>query len=66
MPIKDLTGKKIECFEVLNITEKRKNRWIVTITINYKTIYLGTFYDFEKAVKCRENAEIKFYGEIKL
>lgn len=51
------TGKSGVC--------KRKNRWIVTITVNYKTIYLGSFYDFGKAVECRENAEIKFYGTIK-
>jgi hypothetical protein len=33
------------------------------ITVNYKTIYLGTFSEFECAVQARLDAEIKYFGE---
>lgn len=42
---------------------KASNKWIARIKVNYKTIYLGTFVNFEKAVKARKEAEEKYFGE---
>lgn len=39
----------------------QKNMWVAYITVNYKTIHLGAFIDFNKAVEARRNAE-KEYG----
>ena len=39
------------------------NKWISNIAYNYKTIYLGSFPDFEDAVKARKEAEEKYFGE---
>ncbi len=39
------------------------NKWISNIAYNYKTIYLGSFSDFEDAVKARKEAEEKYFGE---
>ena len=46
----------------------RKNRskskpWVADISINSKTIRLGTFDTYEEAVKARIDAEKKYYGE---
>ena len=42
---------------------KRENRWKASININKKQVHLGTFLLYEDAVKCREAAEEKYYGE---
>ena len=42
---------------------KRLNKWQVTICYNKKRIYLGVFENYYDAVKCREEAESKYYGE---
>ena len=43
--------------------DKKLNKWIVRITVDYKRIYLGSFDSFEKAKERRLNAEEKYYGE---
>lgn len=37
--------------------------WCASITVNYKTILLGYFKDFNEAVKARKEAEKKYFGE---
>ena len=39
--------------------------WYARISVNYKEISLGYFRDFNLAVKAREAAELKYYGEVK-
>ena len=39
------------------------NKWIAQITFECKTIYLGTYDNFEDAVKARKEAEEKYFGE---
>lgn len=41
----------------------KNNVWVARIGVNEKRIYLGSFADFEDAVKARLNAENKYYGE---
>ena len=43
--------------------DKARKKWMVTITINKKTIRLGRFDDFDEAVRVREEAERKYHGE---
>lgn len=43
--------------------DKDINRWISRITVNKKKIKLGTFENFEDAVKSRKEAEEKYFGE---
>lgn len=40
---------------------KWKNRWLVSIGINYKNIYLGSYKNFEDAVKARKEGEEKYH-----
>ena len=42
---------------------RRLNKWVSQIMINKKHIHLGVFCDFNDAVKAREDAEIKYFGE---
>lgn len=39
---------------------KKLCKWVARITVNYKTIHLGTFSKLEDAVKVREDAEVYF------
>lgn len=39
---------------------KTKNTWTSYITVNYKTIYLGDFSNYDEAVKVRKEAEEKY------
>jgi len=39
------------------------NSWRVRITVDKKQIYLGSFNDFDEAVKVRKEAELKYFGE---
>lgn len=39
------------------------NKWIAHITYNYKYIQLGSFTHKEDAIKARQDAELKYYGE---
>lgn len=44
---------------------KEKNKWQAKITVNHKQIHLGFFDEdhFEDAIKARQNAEEKYFGE---
>ena len=42
---------------------KPNGSYYTRITVDYKEIYLGTFDNFEDAVKVRKAAERKYYGE---
>ena len=41
----------------------KEKKWRVRISVNGKRISLGSFADYQDAVKCREEAEMKYYGE---
>lgn len=43
--------------------DKSRNKWIVSITKDYKNISLGRFEKFEDAVAARKAAEDKYFGE---
>ena len=43
---------------------KRESKWIPTITVNKKRIYLGTFHDLDDAIQARRQAELKYYGRM--
>jgi hypothetical protein len=43
--------------------DKSRNKWMVAITVNKMTIHIGRFDDYDKAVKAREEAEVKYHGE---
>ena len=43
--------------------DKRRNRWIATIKLNYKQKFLGSYINFDDAVKARREAEDKYFGE---
>lgn len=43
----------------------RVKKWIAAIFIDGKQTHLGYFVTFEEAVKAREDAELKYYGELK-
>lgn len=45
---------------------KSKGKWRAYINVKGKQIYLGLFLDYEKACKARTEAEVKYFGEIKL
>lgn len=42
---------------------KDKNKWVASISYNYKSIYLGAFENFEDAVTARKQAEEEYFGE---
>ena len=42
---------------------KNGKRWVASIQINKKRIYLGIFKNFDDAVKARKEAEEKYFGE---
>lgn len=42
---------------------KQSNKWIAYIQVNKKHIHLGSFDNFEDAVKARKEAEEKYFGE---
>ena len=52
-----VSGKTGVCFN------KRANKWRAFISINKKNIHLGYYDTFEEAVRVREEAEIKYFGE---
>lgn len=43
--------------------DKQRNKWIASIMVNRKMIYLGRYKNIEDAVKARKNAEEKYFGE---
>ena len=42
---------------------KKHNKWEALITYNNKQIYLGLYDDIEDAIRVRQQAEIKYFGE---
>lgn len=42
---------------------KLKNKWEAKISVNKKKIWLGSYEEFEDAVRAREEAEEKYFGE---
>ena len=43
--------------------DKTRNKWMVCIVYNYKTIHLGRFKTLERAKQVRKKAEIKYFGD---
>lgn len=41
----------------------QRNKWYAQITVNKQTVSLGYFNNKEDAIKVRQNAEIKYFGE---
>lgn len=61
---KNLSLKKNNTSGVTGVRyEKKQNKWYATIMVNYKSINLGYFDDFSEAVKCRYEAEEKYFGK---
>lgn len=42
---------------------KRRKKWVARIMVNHKRICLGSFEEFDDAVKARKEAEDKYFGE---
>lgn len=51
------SGRKGVCWH------EKANKWMAYITLGMKRIYLGLYEDKEEAIKARENAERKYFGE---
>lgn len=45
--------------------DKSRNKWLVSITVNKKTYYLGRYDNFDEAVRVREEAEEKYHKEFR-
>lgn len=45
------------------VWHNKNKKWIAQITVNYKTIYLGSFENKEDAINARKEAEDKYFGE---
>lgn len=43
--------------------DKRRKRWVASITYNNKRIFIGRFYSKEDAIKARLEREIMLFGE---
>lgn len=43
--------------------DNSKDKWFAQIMVDRINIHLGSFISFEKAVKARKEAEIKYFGE---
>ena len=60
-------NKGVQSNNVSSVTgvswHKVSNRWIAYISINKKRINLGSFVDFNDAVRVRKEAEEKYFGE---
>lgn len=42
---------------------KKSGKWVARIGLNSKRITIGTYDNFEDAVKARKDAEMTYYGE---
>lgn len=45
------------------LLDKKYNKWVASIMVNYKSIHLGRFDKFDDAVKARKEAEEKYFGK---
>ena len=45
------------------LLDKKWNKWVANIMVNYKSIHLGRFDKFDDAVKARKEAEEKYFGK---
>ena len=45
--------------------EKTRNKWVAELTLKHKKVFWQSFDNFEDAVKARQTAENKFFGEFK-
>lgn len=54
--ISNSSGHKGVCWS------KKQNKWIAYIAIDWKHKTLGYFEDLNDAIRCREEAEIKYFG----
>lgn len=43
--------------------ENRRKKWIAKITLNYKSIHLGTFDNIDDAIFARKQAEIRYHNK---
>ena len=43
--------------------DKSRNKWLVSITVNYKKIHLGRYIDIKEAAKAYNNAVLKYFGD---
>lgn len=46
------------------VFDKTRNKWKSQIFLDYKNKFLGRFDNFEDAVKVRQDAELKYFGEV--
>lgn len=45
--------------------DKSRDKWVVSITFHNRTITLGRYVSYELACFVREEAELKYFGEVK-
>lgn len=43
--------------------QQRGSKFRAYITVNYKTLHLGTYESIEEAINARQNAEQEYFGE---
>ena len=43
--------------------DKRRNRWVASITYNNKRIFIGRFYSKDDAIKARLEREVALFGD---
>lgn len=60
---RNVSVKKHSKSQIRGIYQDSYNKWIAYININKKKIHLGYFENLEDAIKAREEAELKYYGE---
>ena len=49
--------------EDVGVRKKDNGKWVSKIKYKYKTIYLGTFKNKNKAIEKRREAEVKYFGK---
>lgn len=55
--------KYITTKEHVGVAKTPSNKWKATISVDYKSIHLGTFDSFEEAKNARLKAEVKYFKE---
>lgn len=45
--------------------DKRNNKWLASIMVDRKSLFLGRFSELDDAVKTRKLAELKYFGEFR-